>query len=115
MLSSISTIERLFGVNNEVLGLPRYEDDDYRRISNGITGNYWFITSFWLAQYYIGIGKTDKSMVILDWAKSNAMTTGVMSEQIDPVTYEIVSPAPLTWTHAEYISTLLDTIPEARK
>ena len=38
------------------------------------------------------------------------MSTGVMSEQIDPITNEIISPAPLTWTHAEYVATLLDMI-----
>lgn len=110
ILSSIATIEQLFDVNDGALGLPRYENDEYRRVSPGITGNYWFITSFWLAQYYIDTGKSDKALEILDWAKSHAMNTGVMSEQIDPVTHEIISPAPLTWTHAEYVATLLDMI-----
>ena len=110
IISSIKTIEQLFGINDGALGLPRYENDDYRRVSPGITGNYWFVTSFWLAQYYIDSGNSKKALEILDWAKSHAMSTGVMSEQIDPVTHEIISPAPLTWTHAEYIATLLDMI-----
>lgn len=108
--SSINTVEEMFDVKNGALGLPRYEDDDYRRLSSGVTGNYWFITSFWLAQYYIDSGNKEKASEILDWAKSHAMSTGVMSEQIDPVTHEIISPAPLTWSHAEYVATLLDMI-----
>lgn len=108
--SSINTVEEMFDVKNGALGLPRYEDDDYRRVSSGVTGNYWFITSFWLAQYYIDSGNKEKASEILDWAKSHAMSTGVMSEQIDPVTHEIISPAPLTWSHAEYVATLLDMI-----
>lgn len=108
--SSIATVEDMFDVNNGALGLPRYEDDDYRRASSGVTGNYWFITSLWLAQYYIDNDKTEKASEILDWAKSHALSTGVMSEQIDPVTHEIISPAPLTWTHAEYVATILDLI-----
>lgn len=108
--SSIVTVEDMFDINNGALGLPRYEDDDYRRASSGVTGNYWFITSLWLAQYYIDNDKTEKASEILDWAKSHALSTGVMSEQIDPVTHEIISPAPLTWTHAEYVATILDLI-----
>lgn len=108
--SSIDTIKQLFGINDGVLGLPRYENDDYRRAHPNITGNYWFVTSFWLAQYYLDINEKQKALDILDWAKSHAISTGVMAEQLDPVTNMIVSPAPLTWTHAEYVSTLLDMI-----
>ncbi|MEI6850764.1 MAG: glycoside hydrolase family 15 protein [Candidatus Saccharibacteria bacterium] len=115
ILSSIQTVEKLFGIGEGNIGLPRYEDDEYRRTSSTITGNYWFITSFWLAQYYIDTGNTDKALVILDWAKSHAMSTGVMGEQLNPITNEIVSPAPLTWTHAEYVSTLLDLIAKVKK
>ena len=108
--SSINTIKQLFGINDGVLGLPRYENDDYRRANKSITGNYWFVTSLWLAQYCVDTGDTAKATEILDWAKSHSLNTGMMAEQLDPVTNEIVSPAPLTWTHAEYISTLLDMI-----
>lgn len=113
--SSIDTIKQLFGVNDGALGLPRYENDEYRRISPGITGNYWFISSFWLAQYYIDNGESDKALEILDWAKSHSLSTGIMAEQLDPVTNKIVSPAPLTWTHAEYVSTLLNLINMTKK
>ncbi|MDK2899083.1 MAG: hypothetical protein PWQ10_270 [Patescibacteria group bacterium] len=108
--SSIGTVEQLFGLNDGKIGLPRFEDDEYRRMNPEVTGNYWFICSFWLAQYYIDIGSKDKALKILDWAKDHAMNTGVMGEQVDPITDEAIAPAPLTWTHAEYISTLLDLI-----
>lgn len=106
--TSFNTIKQQFGINEGTLGLPRYENDDYRRVNRGVSGNYWFIVSFWLAQYYIDTNELDKGLEILDWAKSHALKTGVMAEQIDPVTNEIVSPAPLTWTHAEYVTTLLN-------
>jgi len=108
--SSVEAAKELFGINNGAAGLPRYEDDQYRRVSSGITGNYWYITTFWLAQYYIDNGETDKARAILDWAKAHQSKTGVMGEQVDPVTNEIVSPAPLTWSHAEYVTTLLNFI-----
>lgn len=110
VLSSVKTVEQLFGINDGKIGLPRYENDEYRRVNSEITGNYWFIASFWLAQYYISIGDKQKALRILNWAKSHAMSSGVMGEQLNPLTDEIVSPAPLTWTHAEYVATLLDLI-----
>lgn len=109
MKSSVGMVEEVFGINTGAIGLPRYENDDYRRVSP-VTGNIWFITSLWLAQYYIAKDEDDKANVIIDWVKSTALSTGMMSEQYDPVTKEIISPAPLAWTHAEYISTLLDLI-----
>ncbi len=112
--SSIATIKDLFGVNNGALGLPRYENDNYRRTDGSITGNWWFIASLWLSQYYIEQGNDNDAMAILDWVKNNALDTGMMSEQINPVTLENISPAPLTWTQAEYVSTLLDTITEKK-
>jgi GH15 family glucan-1,4-alpha-glucosidase len=108
--ASIDTIKELFGINNGAIGLPRYENDDYRRTHGEVTGNYWFITSMWLAQYNADTGDSTKTFEILDWIKSHAMSTGMMAEQIDPITDQIISPAPLTWTQAEYLSTLLDTI-----
>lgn len=108
--SSIETIKQMFGVNDGLIGLPRYEGDEYRRSNPNITGNHWFVVSFWLAQYYIDSGDDQKALDILDWAKKHAVSTGVMGEQFDPAANQIVSPAPLTWTHAEYVSTLLDMI-----
>jgi len=115
ILTSIETLKQIFGINNGAPGLPRSENDDYRRVSPGITGNYWYITSFWLAQYYIDLGETDKAVEILDWAKRHSLNTGMMGEQIDPVTDEIIAPAPLTWSHAEYVTTLLNMIAKSAK
>lgn len=112
MKSAISTHLELFGINDGAPGLPRYEDDEYRRANSEVTGNYWFISSLWLAQYYVDVGQKDKAKQILDWTKQHSLSTGVMAEQLDPITKSIVSPAPLTWTHAEYIATLLDMASE---
>jgi GH15 family glucan-1,4-alpha-glucosidase len=114
LTTSVETIKQLFGINDGAVGLPRYENDDYRRSNTSVTGNLWFITSLWLSQYYIDRKEPDKAMVILDWVRSHAMSTGMMPEQVDPVTLAVISPAPLTWTHAEYISTWLDMITEKK-
>jgi GH15 family glucan-1,4-alpha-glucosidase len=112
--SAIETTKSLFGVNDGAIGLPRYENDDYRRTHPEITGNYWPIVSLWLAQYNADEGNIDKTFETLDWVRSHALSTGMMAEQIDPVTDTTISPVPLTWTQAEYLSTLLDTITESK-
>lgn len=114
LTSSVDTVKEVFGVNNGAIGLPRYENDDYRRTNSTVTGNWWFITSLWLAQYYIEAGNLDDAYNIINWVQRSSLATGMMSEQIDPVSQEIISPAPLTWTHAEFVSTLLDTITEQK-
>jgi GH15 family glucan-1,4-alpha-glucosidase len=91
-------------------GLPRYENDDYRRSDSSVSGNFWFITTLWHAQYKIEKDDITGAMAILDWVKSYALSTGMLSEQIDPATGRVIAPAPLTWSHAEYISTVLDLI-----
>ena len=107
---SIETIVSLFKVSDQSPGLPRYENDDYRRTDASVTGNYWFIPTLWHAQYLIEIGKADSAQVILDWVKDHALSTGMLSEQINPIDNEAVAPAPLTWSQAEYVSTVLDSI-----
>lgn len=111
---SVETMKEVFGINSGALGLPRYENDYYRRVSDTITGNYWFITSLWLAQYELEQSRPESAMKIIDWTQSYALSTGMMAEQINPITMEVISPAPLAWTQAEYISTLLDTITEVK-
>ena len=50
----------------------------------------------------------EKAEKILEWTRNHATSTGVMSEQLDPTNDQTISPGPLTWSHAEYLSTLLD-------
>jgi len=33
-----------------------------------------------------------------------------LGEQIDPVTHKLIAPAPLTWSHSQYLLTWLDYI-----
>ena len=44
----------------------------------------------------------------LKFIEKHALETGVIAEQTNPDTNGIISVAPLTWAHAEYLSTLLD-------
>lgn len=92
-------------------GLARYENDQYFRTTQNVTGNPWFITTLWLAQFYIARAKNEADMEkvkdIFQWVVNYALPSGILSEQIDPTHREPVSAAPLTWSHAEYVRTVI--------
>lgn len=110
LTAAVESARAVFGHSSGEFKLPRYENDNYLRPSDTITGNYWFITSLWFAQYYLERGQTDEAFATLDWVQSHALSTGVLSEQLNPLTDQFTSVAPLSWSHAEFIATLLDTI-----
>ncbi len=111
---SIETTQSTFGATKERPGLPRYENDEYRRSDARINGNWWYITTLWKAQYDIDQGDSDNAKVIIDWVNAHMLSTGMMGEQINPLTEEVIAPAPLTWSHAEYVATLIDLLGRER-
>ncbi len=108
--SAMRTSREVFGMTRQNPALPRYENDYYQRVSESITGNWWFITSIWMAQYMNETGDKDEAEVVFDWVNSQALSTGVLSEQISPLNNDLISVAPLTWSHAEFVSAMLDTV-----
>ena len=108
--SAIETHDATFSYNPDNPGIPRYENDYYYRVSQSVTGNWWFITSLWRAQYFVQRGDTERALDIVRWAKSLSLESSVMSEQINPLDNSLLSVAPLTWSHAELVSTLLDSV-----
>lgn len=89
-------------------GVPRYEYDDYFASSPAYLGNPWFVTTLWLAQYYIRSGRRDDAQKLIDWTTQHALPSGVLSEQVEPTSGNPLSVTPLVWSHAELINTLLD-------
>jgi GH15 family glucan-1,4-alpha-glucosidase len=89
-------------------GTARYENDGYFKSDPAYKGNPWFVTTLWVAQYYAHTGQKDKTAKYVEWALKNALPSGVLSEQINPETSEIVGVTPLVWSHAELINTILD-------
>jgi GH15 family glucan-1,4-alpha-glucosidase len=112
--SAIKTFENVFRNENDKIGYPRYEWDNYRRVDVTSKGNWWFITTLWYAQYCLETNNSDQAFKILDWVRQLSTSTGAIAEQIDPRDNSLVYPAPLTWSQAEYVSTLLDTITEKK-
>ena len=107
---AVETVRQVFNVSPETPGVPRYENDTYRRKNPESLGNWWFVTSLWLAQYDLENSNATSAMTTLDWVRKHAWRTGVLTEQINPESGEEESVSPLVWSQAEYVSTLLDTI-----
>ncbi|MGZ3599342.1 MAG: glycoside hydrolase family 15 protein, partial [Ktedonobacterales bacterium] len=47
-----------------------------------------------------------EALPLLDWVRERALPSGVLAEQVDPYTNAPLSVSPLTWSHAEYVSTI---------
>lgn len=99
-------------------GVARYEGDDYFQVDKNLPGNPWIITSLWMTQYKIKTAKSkkelDEAFEEIKWVAQKALPSGIMSEQIHPYTGAQLSAAPLIWSHAEFITTVLQFL-EKRK
>ncbi len=104
------TKERLT-IKTPVGGMARYEGDQYYRSAVDVPGNPWFITTLWYTQHAISIAMNDHDLDIvradLNWVERNTLHSGILSEQLNPYTREQVGAAPLTWSHAEYLRTVV--------
>jgi len=105
------TIDRL-EVKTDIGGIARYEGDAYHACGGNVPGNPWIITTMWLAQYYIALAKSESDMEPvrrwISWALKVASKSGVLPEQVNPYSGEHLSAAPLTWSHAEFVTTIIE-------
>lgn len=121
VVSTMRQVVSRLWVQTEVGGFARYEADYYFRRSEDfgpIPGNPWFICTLWTAQWYIAHAATRHELTtaleLLLWAATRALPSGILAEQLHPHTGEPLSVAPLTWSHAEFISTTLDYLDRFR-
>ena len=100
-------------------GFARYENDGYMRVSETGPGNSWFICSLWLAEYYIAKAKTSEDLKaalgVLQWTVDRALPSGVLAEQVDPVTGKEMSVSPLTWSHSTFVAAVHSYVLRKRK
>jgi len=103
-------------------GVARYTNDYYFKKSDDVErvpGNPWIICTLWLARWYAAKARTVEELKvvlsILEWVRSHAMPGGHLSEQLHPYSGEPLSVAPLTWSHAEVISTAIEFARKVRQ
>jgi GH15 family glucan-1,4-alpha-glucosidase len=103
-----STMNQIIETLSSGGGISRYANDPYYRTEN--QNNPWFICTLWVAQYYIASGQLEKGMEVLEWVADHALPSGVLSEQVNPITHEPVSVSPLTWSHGAFIAAVHEYI-----
>ncbi len=114
VVSTMTQLGRRLAVKTAVGGLARYPDDHYQEVvpvSADIPGNPWIITTLWYAQWKIALAQTpvdlEEARKMLEWAHRYATPAGLLPEQLHPLTGAPLSVAPLTWSHATYVDTIL--------
>ncbi len=111
LVRAINLTKERLTIKTPVLGMARYEGDQYYRRVEDVPGNPWFITTLWYTQYAISIAKSDHDLdqvrSDLNWVERSSLRSGILSEQLNPHTREQLGAAPLTWSHAEYIRTVI--------
>lgn len=117
----MEAVSKRLWVRTEVGGVARYEDDYYHQVSHDVAqvpGNPWFICTLWQAQYEFASAKSadglKRGLDLLTWVASRALPSGVLAEQVNPYTNAPLSVSPLTWSHAAFVTAVMDYL-EARR
>lgn len=111
---TVQAVEQRLWVQAGSGGLARYEDDGYQRalVREGIPGNPWIVCTLWLAQVRIAAARSPKELEravpLLRWAAERALPSGVLPEQVHPLSGEFLSVSPLTWSHGTLVAAMLD-------
>ena len=115
VVNTMNAIKKRLWVKTDVGGIARYEGDAYHQCSDNIEtvpGNPWFICTLWIAQWHIAKAETlqelQEALPILEWVASRALPSGVLAEQVNPYTNQPLSVSPLTWSHAAFVTTILE-------
>jgi GH15 family glucan-1,4-alpha-glucosidase len=88
--------------------MARYENDTYYKVSDEVTGTPWFVCTLWLADYLAEKARDEneiqEALKIMTWVADHALPSGVLAEQVHPLTGEPLSVSPLTWSHATFVA-----------
>lgn len=110
IISTMRDLKDKLWVNGPIGGMARYEGDYYHRADSEVPGNPWFICTLWFADFLadkaVDEHELAEAVEILEWVTAHALPSGVLAEQVHPVTGEPLSVSPLTWSHATFVSTV---------
>jgi glucoamylase len=117
--NTMRAIEEHLWVKGKIGGVARFQNDGYMRVSEDVPGNAWFICTLWLADYRTAAARQKEhlkgTLEILEWTVKNALASGVLAEQVHPVTGEPVSVSPLTWSHSTFVATVRNYLKKLRE
>ncbi len=122
IMANMTAIKEKLWVKTNVGGISRYQNDYYHQISHDtelIPGNPWIVCTMWLAQWYIALAHSKEELIqaldLLEWVGDVTLPSGLMPEQLHPYTGEAISVAPLTWSHAAFVTTLIMYLDKYKK
>lgn len=114
VVSTMEALDRALTIRTPVGGWARYTHDTYHfpgTPTDEATGNPWIITTLWKAQWIIARATTRADLArakqCMDWVVASASDTGILPEQRHAYTGEPLSVAPLTWSHATFVETVV--------
>jgi len=114
VISTMDALERELKVQTPIGGYARYLFDRYHTAhppTPSVPGNPWIISTLWHARVAIARARTreelERGQQALTWVCHYASPSGILPEQLDAVSGAPLSVAPLTWSHAEFVETVL--------
>ena len=122
MIETANAVREQLWLKTPVEGCARYQGDVYQRAEDSpkdIPGNPWFISTLWLAEYFIdqaeNLEQLHETISYLEWCGKNALPSGVLAEQVHPVSGSPLSVSPLTWSHSAFVWTVLQYTEKDKK
>jgi len=122
VVATMKAIKDRLWIKTDVGGCARYENDYYHQISQdvkAVPGNPWFICTMWLAQYQIAGARSQdnlrEAVEIMEWVADHALPSGVLAEQVHPYNNSPLSVSPLTWSHATFVTCVLEYLDRRRQ
>jgi len=116
IVSTMQAIHEHLWLKTPIGGIARYDRDFYHRSfdNNGdsdLPGNPWIITTLWYTNWRIEMAQSMEDLQevkdLMMWVVGKANTAGILAEQLDPYSGIPLSVAPLTWSHAEFVLTVM--------
>ncbi|WP_026676726.1 glycoside hydrolase family 15 protein [Fictibacillus gelatini] len=117
MIATMNAIENELSIQTEIGGIARYYNDYYFQQTHHIEivpGNPWIICTLWLAKWKIAKAKKlsdlKEALAVFHWVVKHASPSGLLPEQLHPMTGEPLSVSPLTWSHATFVDVIVDYV-----
>ena len=114
MVETAQSVRKQLWLKTSIAGCARYQGDVYQRDHDSpkdIPGNPWFISTLWLGEYFIDsaedLGELQTALPYLEWCGKNALPSGVLAEQVHPLTGSPLCVSPLTWSHSAFVWTVI--------
>jgi GH15 family glucan-1,4-alpha-glucosidase len=121
IVETVEAMRRQLSSNTPIGGIARYSGDQYQRESDvpqDVPGNPWFIATLWLGEYEIiraeNLEELREALPYLEWCAKNALPSGVLAEQVHPITGHPLSVSPLTWSHSAFVWVVLAYVEKFR-